>query len=357
MFDTKFKQALFDCMTQEYDLLLSDEDDYKYEFSKKFERKMKKLISRRNKSYYHIINTSHKRAACIILAIIIATITAVAGVGAIRDKIKKYHILRLKEYSIIRSMDIDEVNDNKVLEDTCNITYGLEGYKVNYISAYSNSRSISYCKGDINISLDQYLSGQYDSTANTEGVEVQKIYINGNEALYFKDITGIHTYIWDDGKYAFNLKSDGTKEESLKMAESVKRVGDFCIEDPYIIYKPTYGLNDLTLFSFYINYDLSDSQSNISSSNLYYTSSDGMVNISYQETKNDVFDYEDYIGYLKSQNYNIYKTDINGKDSIFFLDNNYYYHFLWSNNEYTFELYGTFSKNEGKKIAESVKKE
>lgn len=360
MFDTKFKQALFDCMSKEYDLLLSDEDDYKYEFSKKFERKMKKLISRRNKSYYHIINTSHKRAACIILAIIIATITAVAGVGAIRDKIKKYHISRLKEYSIIRSENIDDADHGKIIEDTCNITYGLTGYKITQIAEDLTFRNITYSKGNNIVMFYQTLSGQYIGSDNTEGVEVKKIYTNGNETLYFKDIMGYYTYIWDDGKYAFKLMMNGTKEESLKMAESVKITGDYKLEEikPKTNYEITYDLKKYKLINYWISYYEPYEKYDIDDYSVLYTKDEYSSNIMFLETKKELFIRDNLNQKYDDNNARIFHTKINGKEAIFFLNDNYDYDFVWSNDEYVFELTVPFSftKEEGIKLAESVKK-
>lgn len=361
MFDTKFKQALFDCMTQEYDLLLSDEDDYKYEFSKKFERKMKKLISRRNKSYYHIINTSFKRVACIALAILIASITTVMSVDALREKIAGFFITRLKKYSIVQSENINEKNYDKIIEDICNVTYGLDGYKICDISENNKYISISYAKEKYNVYFNQCLSEELNEWANTEGVEIQKIYINGNEALYFKDIIGFHNYIWKDGKYGFHLMTDGTtKEESLKMAESVKITGDYKLKEiePQMNYKITYDLSKYELVDYWVAYYEPYRKDNIDNGYVTYGKDGNIFDIMLSETRKESFTWFNLMQKYNNDNTRIFHTKINGKDAIFFLDYNYDYNFVWSNDEYVFELTVPFSftKEEGIKLAESIKK-
>ena len=358
---SKFKQALFDCMSKEYDLLLSDEDDYKYDFSKKFERKMKKLISRRNKSYYHIINTSFKRVARIALAILIASITTVMSVDALREKIAGFFITRLKKYSIVQSENINEKNYDKIIEDICNVTYGLDGYKICDISENNKYISISYAKEKYNVYFNQCLSEELNEWANTEGVEIQKIYINGNEALYFKDIIGFHNYIWKDGKYGFHLMTDGTtKEESLKMAESVKITGDYKLEEikPKTNYEITYDLKKYKLINYWISYYEPYEKYDIDDYSVLYTKDEYSSNIMFLETKKELFIRDNLNQKYDDNNARIFHTKINGKEAIFFLNDNYDYDFVWSNDEYVFELTVPFSftKEEGIKLAESVKK-
>lgn len=53
-----FKRAIFEALTQEYENSIPDTE--KHSFSQKFEKEMSKLIKRREKPYYKMINTSEK---------------------------------------------------------------------------------------------------------------------------------------------------------------------------------------------------------------------------------------------------------------------------------------------------------
>lgn len=58
--------------------------DVNAELSKKFERKMDKLIRRRNKPYFNLICTGGRRAACIAAVIIILSASSLS-VEAVRE--------------------------------------------------------------------------------------------------------------------------------------------------------------------------------------------------------------------------------------------------------------------------------
>lgn len=62
MIESNFEKALYDALAPEYETAMQDVDN-EHEFSPEFEKKMKKLINRRNKPYYKLINTAGKRTA------------------------------------------------------------------------------------------------------------------------------------------------------------------------------------------------------------------------------------------------------------------------------------------------------
>ena len=63
--------------------------DVNAEFSEKFERKMDKLIRRRNKPYFNLICTGGRRAACIVAAIIILSASSLS-VEAVREAVNDF---------------------------------------------------------------------------------------------------------------------------------------------------------------------------------------------------------------------------------------------------------------------------
>ena len=65
---------------------IPENDAVDYEFSEDFKRKMERLIRNQEKSYYKIINTTAKKAAIIIVSIIIG-LSATLTIDAIREPI------------------------------------------------------------------------------------------------------------------------------------------------------------------------------------------------------------------------------------------------------------------------------
>ena len=72
------------------DSLPTDEELKDITFSENFENKMQKLIRAQKISYFYLINTVGKRAAVIILAIMISLTATTFGVKAIRESVIKF---------------------------------------------------------------------------------------------------------------------------------------------------------------------------------------------------------------------------------------------------------------------------
>ena len=90
--NTLFIQALKDVFDEEYNadmeaILLNDE----HEFSDKHNKKMKKLIKRQSRPYFKLISTATRRAACIIVAMIVLSASALS-VEAVRNAVYDFII-------------------------------------------------------------------------------------------------------------------------------------------------------------------------------------------------------------------------------------------------------------------------
>ena len=83
----QFLQALKDVSDEDFNedmnsISLTGE----HEFSDKFNRKMKKLIARQKKQYFRFVSTAGRRAACIILAVVVISASALS-VEAVRNAV------------------------------------------------------------------------------------------------------------------------------------------------------------------------------------------------------------------------------------------------------------------------------
>ena len=76
-------QTLYDIQTAESLRLEEQTKNTEISFSEKFENQMKKLINRREKPYYVLINTAAKRVAMIILVAVITVVSTTIGIAAI----------------------------------------------------------------------------------------------------------------------------------------------------------------------------------------------------------------------------------------------------------------------------------
>ena len=217
---TEFGMVVYDVMIQEYDDLLIE--NVEHEFSQKFEKKIEKLIKRRRKPYFRMINTVGKRVACIALAIFIASATTVMSVDALRNAVFNFFISVFSTHSDISAIDDDRHPDT--IEDIYEITYDLSNYKVDYESYSDKKRIISYIKNNNEIVFMQYVNDIFNMRANTEDAVITHININGYDVMYFFNNLGYHNLIWDNGKYMIVISSNLPKEEVVAIAESVRKV-------------------------------------------------------------------------------------------------------------------------------------
>ena len=129
MKNDNFKKALYNSLIPEYSNMLPDADEDEHVFSADFEKKMQKLIKRRNKPYYKIINTVGKRVACIIVIVLIASSVTVLSVDALRNAVADFFVSIYEKFSTVQSADEDK-SAPATIDDIYAITYNLDEYKI-----------------------------------------------------------------------------------------------------------------------------------------------------------------------------------------------------------------------------------
>ncbi len=219
MEQSNFKRALYDEMHGRYAAML--EDNEPYSFSQGFELKMDKLINRRRKPYFSMINTLGKRAACIALAVFLASSAAVMSVDALRNAFFGFIIHIFHDSSIVQTIDDDEHPDT-ILE-RYDITWDMSGYVTDMDITEDTRINRIYRKGDSLVYFDQYTKAAFDLLINTEDADIQHITLNGYDTIYYLDNKGYHTFIWDNGRYIFMLSANTDEQTAMEMVESVRK--------------------------------------------------------------------------------------------------------------------------------------
>ena len=220
MANENLKKALEKAMIPEYDeLLLRNE---KHVFSVEFERKMQKLIKRRNKPYYRMINTFGKRVACIALIILVASSVTILSLDALRNTVADFFVSTYEKFSSVQPVE-DDIAPSTI-KDIYEITYDLKEYEIYYEDNTEYRRNITYIKDDILINFSQYTKDAYDINVNTEGSEITTIDINNYEAIYFLDNHNYNHLIFDNGEYIIYISSNISKNALINIAESVKKI-------------------------------------------------------------------------------------------------------------------------------------
>ncbi len=198
-------------------------------FSKRFERHMKKLI-RNQKSYQHPKRISSKRLVVCIIAAVLALFSMAMSVTTIRETFINFFTKIFNTHTVVQS--VPDNNAPRTFEDIYLITAGLENHTL--IEYYETPTDIIYIYDNeqSQIRFKQTIKEFYDVNANSEGYELERVYVNGNEGYYIDMLSQNSKYLsWDNGDYIITItiviKDNSckfSKESHISMAESVKNI-------------------------------------------------------------------------------------------------------------------------------------
>lgn len=218
MYEDNFAKAIEESLTKEY--LNSIPPVENHEFSKKFQRKMSKLVKLREKPYYKLISTTRKRVTCIVaLGVILSTMT-VMSVDALREKVFDFFLTTFQKFSTV-GYDTHNEEYPTSIEKEYSIGYDLSGYTVDYEYTDETFHNITYSNKDTTIDFSQYVKVDYDVNYNTEGVQVEDITINGWNGIYFKDNQGYSIIILDIDDYIVTIYANIPKEQLITIAKTI----------------------------------------------------------------------------------------------------------------------------------------
>ncbi|MCM1316438.1 MAG: DUF4367 domain-containing protein [Alistipes senegalensis] len=218
---SNFQKALYNALAPEYEMAMQDVAN-EHEFSTEFEKNMKKLINRRNKPYYKIINTAGKRTACAAVVVLVVSSVTIMNVEALRNAFSDFFVSIYEKFSTVQPVEDD--TSPTTLEEIYEITYNLNGFEIIYDEHDEYSNIIHYNKDNIVIYFKQCTKNMYDSDINTENAKILTVDINGHEAIYFIDNNDYYHIIWDNGDYIISLSSNISENTLIEIAKSVQKV-------------------------------------------------------------------------------------------------------------------------------------
>lgn len=198
-------------------------------FSKKFERKMARLIRRQKSFYFPMLKTPLRRTVTIIVTAVIVLSTMVMSVGAIRTAFLNFITETFDTHTDVQSVDDSDAPLD--FRDKYAITADLSDFELTDHTIDIFDNSYAYENEHCSIYFEQSIKKYYNVAVNTEGFEMETVYVNGFEG-YFIDMDGLYAKMiaWDNGDYVFTIDAvydenyNVSKAEMLAMAESVKIV-------------------------------------------------------------------------------------------------------------------------------------
>lgn len=207
--------------------MIPPEEEIEWEFSPRFERKMRRLIRANNYGYWNLINTSAKRAACIAALIVLLLSTAMA-IRPIRERVIQFFIEVYEDFYEI-TFGEEESDDLYAAPDPASETmtrYTLaqlpEGYYENNFLEVDSILHTTWQNNDgFKIVLDQEFGARkivWDHNDN-EPIAVE----HGELYITYQSYNGTHSFMWEEHGYVFylTLYEEIPMEEILNMIDSL----------------------------------------------------------------------------------------------------------------------------------------
>lgn len=223
-FNDLFLQALEETYDDEFeDYMSSLEERYGCEhiFGNKHNKEMAKLIKRQRKPYFKLISSTGRRAACIIVAFIVMSASALS-VKAIREAFFDFITSIFSDHNVVTTESGTDKGYPTNIEEEYYISELPDGFEEMDKGKTDNSIDISYFRNDEYVFFTQYTKTAYEQTYDNERSEFNEYMdSDGKQYMVITNKSGI-TYIWDNGRYIFEVTSNLDKEYVLKLCKSTK---------------------------------------------------------------------------------------------------------------------------------------
>ncbi len=227
MTDLEFEQYITSVI-KEYGANYIDEaliDNTPHKFSREFKRKMNILMGKRNEK----IRITPKRLLIAITAALLAVFILAMSVSAVREAFINFFMNIFDTHTVVQSVDdtgapLDFVDKYEIIAD-------MSDFELVDLSEDIFDREYTYENEHCTIYFEQNIKAYYDISVNTEGYEIETVYVNGYECIYVNMYNqNGQIIIWDNGDYVFSILVfndngyDFDKDELINIANSVQKV-------------------------------------------------------------------------------------------------------------------------------------
>lgn len=208
-------------LTEEFAAYIDDLPLYTdHQFSKRHNRKMNKLIKRQRKPYFKLICTAGRRAACIIVAFIVMSVSALS-VKAIREAFFDFITRIFSDHTVVTVESGTDSGYSETIEEEYYISALPEEFVVTDTIDTENIKYHTYFRNSDYVIFTQFTKSEYEQNYDNEYTQYQE-YIDGDEKYLVIENEYDTTYIWDNGKYILTIQSNLHKDSILELCKSTK---------------------------------------------------------------------------------------------------------------------------------------
>lgn len=199
---------------------LPKEEDLSYNFSRKFKKKMNRLIKEEKRSPAFNRFAYYGRKVAIIFIIIISVLLATTlNIEALRERFFGKIVRVFKDRTSISYDASDEIVDDLVPKTP---TFIPESFTLDEKNLTTTQNMIIYKNQEgAEIYYHQSIAVGSSVILDTEGVEVEYINIDNQKVMSYTN-KGFNNLYWDDDLYIYFFNSSIDMDELIKMAESLR---------------------------------------------------------------------------------------------------------------------------------------
>lgn len=189
------------------------------EFSKEHEEKMRRFFKReRRKELTRKLNKYFKVAACAVAAVFVVSSISIFSVDAWRVKFLNFVFDSEKANT---DFNFTDGSGTSYSDDEITLGYIPEGYSLVEKTAIGDIVTL-YFSNDIESFTFVLNTTEGDLSTDTEGGYIDKVTVNGREAIYSSN-KNTNILMWHDNNYMYSINGSISKEEMIKIAENVKK--------------------------------------------------------------------------------------------------------------------------------------
>ena len=182
------------------------------EYSKKHIRRMNALKNKMRGNVYHHFTTKTIRVmliAAILLAFLMTAFVFPSSREAFMDN-----------FNIASRYQMTKENKNSV-PDKITVGYIPEGFELESKQTYSKTIIYDYSSNKSKFTITKF-SSSVEIDFDTEYIKTETITIDNTEYTYSIGVSNISNILWIENDYVYQIKGNISKEEILKIAESIE---------------------------------------------------------------------------------------------------------------------------------------
>lgn len=215
-------KAISEVFESQLDEFMNSVDcDCEVEFSEKFERKMSKLIKRRNKPYFKLICTGGRRVACIIIAIIILSVSSLS-VRAVREAIHDFIMSIFGNHTTVSVNSDSEREYPTTIEEEYEISNLPDGFELADHNRDDGVLFSSYFNGDKYIFFEQFVHDSYSVNVDNEHSEIEHYTDESGQEYLIQNTGQDYCITWDNENYILKITSNLNKNDIISLCKYTK---------------------------------------------------------------------------------------------------------------------------------------